>query len=141
MAFIDLPNVEVIDEASSDAKVLIVENGEIKRTTMPDLAKVEVIEEVSENAKMLIEENGEIKRTVMSSGRGVCIIKFTDDGYTPSWEEIEKTFFEGKNIFLKRNSDTLVPINTYTLDDSGALDQIASTDGCVFFHDGGYYDE
>lgn len=44
MAFIDLPNVEVIDETSSDAKMLVVENGEIKRAAMPsnDIKKSEL---------------------------------------------------------------------------------------------------
>ena len=35
MAFIDLANVEIVDEVSEDAKVLVEENGEIKRTGMP----------------------------------------------------------------------------------------------------------
>ena len=35
MAFIDLTNVEILEEVSEDAKVLVEENGEIKRTAMP----------------------------------------------------------------------------------------------------------
>ena len=34
MAFIDLTNVEIVEEVSEDAKVLVEENGEIKRTGM-----------------------------------------------------------------------------------------------------------
>ena len=34
MAFIDLTNVEIVDEVSEDAKVLVEENGEIKRTSV-----------------------------------------------------------------------------------------------------------
>lgn len=67
MAFIDLTNVEIIDAVSSDAKVLIVEDDEIKITAIPDLSKVEVVEEVGEDAKMLVVENGEIKRVGMPS--------------------------------------------------------------------------
>lgn len=107
-----------------------------------DLTNVDIVDEVSEDAKVLVEENGEIKRTAMPSGggSGVCIIEFTENGYKPSYEEIEKTFFEGKNIFLKRGSGSLSPMNTYYLDNLG-LQQIASTDGCTFFRNGSYYDD
>lgn len=117
----NITDVEVLEQASENTKVLVNEGGELMQAPYSNfedkMSNAEVLEEIPENAKVLVNDNGKLKQVACreiggSAGVATAIVKgfyymnrltgvasveeVTQDEYTCE----NMTFEEARNIIL-----------------------------------------
>lgn len=81
MAFIDLTNVDILEEVSEDAKVLVEENGAIKRTAMPKMKESDKNQSIYD---VVIRRNTKTNECTLLSGSYEIIREKMNKGLCPS---------------------------------------------------------
>ena len=93
------------------------------------------------NATAMHAELYERKATPKTEGSGgLCIVELVDGGYTPTFAEIEKAFWDGRNIMFRRSDGMFYRLENVSSNDAGLI-QIAFESGCTIFPDGHAYDD
>ena len=80
----NITDVEVLEQASENTKVLVNEGGELMQAPYSNfedkMSNAEVLEEVPENAKVLINDGGELKQVACGAFGGGDIVTIHYDG-------------------------------------------------------------
>lgn len=131
----NITDVEVLEQASENTKVLVNEGGELMQAPYSNfedkMKDAEVLEEIPESAKVLVNDGGELKQVVCKEMGGRFDIRI--DNGTIGLETVNRTYDE---IMAAYNSGAVLNV---ILNDGSVMRFAGVQDGIFIFDIVNYY--